>query len=309
MTDRERLWVENAGARMALSRWGEARSGKPAALLIHGTGFVGEVWDEVASALASRYVVYALDRRGHGASHKPAAGAYHFLDFAHDLRAAIEDLGLFDIHGIGHSAGATDLLLAAKLLPGRFSRLFVMEPTIMDPRAGRTPDARLSDEGMSRIQGARRRQVEFASADAAFARYRSAPAFANWTERALRSYIAHGFEALAEGRVRLLCIPDIEAAMLLPIFEAMEQVYAGDERGNPFAWLTEIDCPVRVSTAERSWAIYKEMASRAVELDSRREPVDVRRSRSLRRAGGACASAPGSGGVRNRGETRGQLGA
>ena len=50
-----------------------------------------------------------------------------------DSAAAIETLGLSDIYGIGHSAGATDLLLAAKLLPERFSRLFVMEPTVMDP--------------------------------------------------------------------------------------------------------------------------------------------------------------------------------
>ena len=54
--------------------------------------------------------------------------------------------------------------------------------------------------------------------------------------------------------------------MLRPIFEAMEQVYAGDERGNPFASLAGIDCPVRVATAETSWAIYKEMAARAVAL-------------------------------------------
>jgi len=50
----------------------------------------------------------------------------------------IEALDLSDIYGIGHSAGATDLLLAAKLLPERFQRLFVMEPTIMDSRALRT---------------------------------------------------------------------------------------------------------------------------------------------------------------------------
>ena len=46
----------------------------------------------------------------------------------------------------------------------------------------------------------------------------------------------------------------------------MEQVYAGDDRGNPFTWLTEIDCLVRVATTEQSWPIYKMMASRAVAL-------------------------------------------
>jgi pimeloyl-ACP methyl ester carboxylesterase len=53
---------------------------------------------------------------------------------------------------------------------------------------------------------------------------------------------------------------------MLPIFEAIEQVYAGDARGNPFAWLSEIECPVRVATTENSWPMHKEMVSRAVAL-------------------------------------------
>jgi len=51
-----------------------------------------------------------------------------------------------------------------------------------------------------------------------------------------------------------------------PIYEAMEQVYTGDARGNPFAWLSEIECPVTVTTAGKSGPIYKEMASRAMSL-------------------------------------------
>jgi pimeloyl-ACP methyl ester carboxylesterase len=116
------------------------------------------------------------------------------------------------------------------------------------------------------VHGVLRRQVEFDSAAAAYQRLRAAPAFADWSEPALWAYIRHGFEPLADGRVRLLCRPEIEAAMLRPIFEAMEQVYAGDERGNPFAGLSAIGCPVCVATAERSSPIYKEMASRAVAL-------------------------------------------
>ena len=54
---------------------------------MHGTGFVAEVWDDVARELAADYTVYALDRRGHGESHKPAADRYHFQDFAEDVCA------------------------------------------------------------------------------------------------------------------------------------------------------------------------------------------------------------------------------
>jgi pimeloyl-ACP methyl ester carboxylesterase len=260
----QRLSVGLADARIALARWGEQDSRKPPALLLHGTGFVAEVWDDVARELAADYTVYALDRRGHGDSHKPAAAHYHFQDFAEDVCTVIEVLGLTDIYGIGHSAGATDLLLAAKLRPDRFTRLFVMEPTVMDPHAQRAGG--LSDFATGAVQGVLRRQAEFESADAAFQRYRAAPAFADWTETSLRAYIQHGFAAQENGRVQLRCTPELESAILRPIFEAMEQVYTGDARGNPFAWLSEIACPVRVATAEKSWAIYKEMAARAVAL-------------------------------------------
>jgi pimeloyl-ACP methyl ester carboxylesterase len=266
MTNPLRISVGRTGEHIALARWGETNSGKPPALLLHGTGFVAEVWEEVAGELASRYTVYALDRRGHGDSHKPAADRYHFQDFAEDLCRVIEALDLSDIFGIGHSAGATDLLLAAKLLPERFQRLFVMEPTIMDPRAVRTDVTGLSDFATGAVQGVLRRQAEFDSAEAAFARYRAAPAFADWSAPSLWAYIRHGFASNGDGRVRLRCTPEIESALLRPIFEAMEQVYTGDARGNPFGWLAYIDCPVRVATTEKSWRIYKEMASRAVAL-------------------------------------------
>ncbi len=256
----QRFVIGPSDAQIAMLQWG-AR-GKPPALLLHGTGFVADVWDEVAHELAASYTVYALDRRGHGASHKP--GAYHFLDYADDVCRVVDALDLHDIYGIGHSAGATDLLLAATFRTGRFARLFVMEPTVMDPRAVRS--GALSEDSVSRVEGTLRRRAEFDSADAAFARYRAAPAFADWTESSLRAYVRHGFTQLEDGRVRLCCTPEIESAILRPIYEAMEQVYVGDARGNPFALLAQIECPVRITTAELSGPIYKEMARRALSL-------------------------------------------
>lgn len=266
MTNRQRIFVDSADGRIALARWADADSGKPPALLVHGTGFVAEVWDEVARELTGRYTVYGIDRRGHGASHKPPAEHYHFLDFASDVCAVVEALDLTNIFGVGHSAGATDLLLAARLEPRRFQRLFVMEPTVMDPRAMRTMTSEMSERETAAAQGVLRRQTEFDSAAAAFTRFRAAPVFADWSEQSLWAYVQHGFEPLPDGRVRLLCRPEIEAAMLRLIFQAIAQIYTGDERGNPFAWLAEIDCPVRIATAEKSWAIYKEMAARAAAL-------------------------------------------
>jgi pimeloyl-ACP methyl ester carboxylesterase len=266
MSHPQRLSIGPADRRIALARWGEEGSRKPPALLSHGTGFVAEVWDDVARELAADYTVYALDRRGHGNSHKPAADRYHFVDFAEDVCSVIEALGLTDIYGIGHSAGATDLLLAAKLKPGRFARLFVMEPTVMNPHTAHPDGSALSSSATGAVQGVLRRQAEFDGAEAAFLRYRAAPAFAKWTESSLRAYVRHGFAPQENGRVRLRCTPEIESAILLPIYQAMNQIYQGDARGNPFGWLSEIGCPVRIATAGDSWPVYKEMASRAITL-------------------------------------------
>lgn len=262
MTPARRFSIGSAEDRIALVQWGD--DGKPPALLLHGTGFCADVWDELARELASDYTVVGVDRRGHGESHKPAADRYHFIDYAEDVCRVVDALDLRDVYGIGHSAGATDLLLSAKLQPTRFRRLFVMEPTAMDPRAAR--DAELSEGGRYSIEGVLRRQAEFDGFDAAFARFRAAPAFANWTETSLWTFIRSGFESVETGRVRLRCTPEIESAVLRPIIETMEQIYTGDARGNPFLWLTGIDCPVRVTTSEKSWRIYKDMASRTVSL-------------------------------------------
>jgi len=51
-----RFSIGPAGAEIAMLQWGE--SGRPPALLVHGTGFVAAVWDEVARELASTYTVY-----------------------------------------------------------------------------------------------------------------------------------------------------------------------------------------------------------------------------------------------------------
>lgn len=262
MPRQRRFSIGSAEDRIALVQWGE--DGKPPALLLHGTSFCADVWDELARDLASDYRVIALDRRGHGESHKPAADRYHFVDYASDICRIVDALALDGIYGIGHSAGATDLLLAAKLLPERFTRLFVMEPTAMDPRTAR--DAELSEGGRLSVEGVLRRQAEFASFDAAYTRFRAAPAFANWTEASLSTFLRRGFAELEGGRLRLRCTPDVESAVLRPIVETMEQVYKGDGRGNPFMGFAEIGCPVRITTSEKSRQIYKDMAARAASL-------------------------------------------
>lgn len=250
--------LHNGAIQLATYRWGEPRAGRPALLLTHGTGFCAPVWRSVAEALASEFVVYAVDRRGHGASSKPA-DAYHFADFAEDTVAVIDCMALEGAYAIGHSAGATDLLLASARRPVAFRCIFAVEPTVMDAEAPRQrPDLQQTRDERLAIAGRRRRV--FASFEEAFERYRTRPAFRAWQPELLQAYVRHGFEEQSDGSVSLRCTPELERAMLAHIFRAMDGSYGGDSRGNPFATLSQIRCRTCIATTEGSQQIYKEMA-------------------------------------------------
>lgn len=252
---------------LVLHRWGDD-DGRPAALLVHGTGFCGPVWTGVGAHLLDAFVVYALDRRGHGQSAKPADD-YDFTDFADDAVRVIDALGLDGAYGVGHSAGATDLLLAAVERPDAFRRLFVIEPTAMDATAPtRRPDLDAAHEVV--LGSITRRTARFADRAEVVERYRTRDAFASWRLDLLEAYVAGGFHDLDDGTVALSCTPEIERSMLSRIFAVMEGRYAGGAAGNPFAALSRIPCPTLVATTEHAAPIYGQMAT-----DARRVIPDV----------------------------------
>ena len=257
----ETFTVDNGAIRLGLYRWGEPR-GRPAVLLSHGSAFCAAVWQRVAEALSSEFVVYALDRRGHGASSKPVAG-YEFADFADDMVAVVDTLQLSAAYAFGHSAGATDLLLTAARRPHAFRRIFAMEPTAMDPSL---PAAAPSEHGAGRLEEALRRRATFASFEHAIEHYRARGIFQSWLPELLSAYVHHGFESLQDGSVTLRCTPAIEHALLVPIVSVMNGTYQGDARGNPFETLSQIGCPTRIATTEGSQPIFKHMAEAARRL-------------------------------------------
>jgi pimeloyl-ACP methyl ester carboxylesterase len=253
--------LEHAGIRLAVYRWGEPPKpghGRPALLMSHGTGFCAAVWQSVAESLAADFVVYAIDMRGHGASSKPAS-AYHFADFAADITAIIDELQLSAAYAIGHSAGATDLLLAAVERPNAFRSIFAMEPTML---VAAMPGSEVTEHD-ERLETAKRKRAKFASYDDAFEHYRTRGIFRGWQPKLLRAYVCYAFESQPDGSVSPLCTPEIELAILTPIVQAMAGTYRGDARGNPFDALDRVRCPTLITTTERSLPIFKHMAEAA----------------------------------------------
>lgn len=256
-----RYEVDTPTSRVAVYATEEPSSCRPVAVLLHGTAYLAQVWNGVLPALSSAYTVMALDRRGHGTSAKPEHG-YEFDDFADDLVAVIDHFGIEAGFGIGHSAGGTDVLLAAARRPDAFARLFVVEPTAMlvgDDDAAEVPLGELSTRALEKI---RNRRNSFVDVDEASARLRRVPAFAGWQESQLTKFIEYGLETVGDA-VKLRCTPAIEAAMLTPIFRVMEKSY---RRSATFASLPEITAPVRIGRCEHSGFLYPPMVDAVQKL-------------------------------------------
>lgn len=106
-----------------------AAAGAPPLVLVHGIGSRAESWWPVLGPLAERFHVYAVDLRGHGGSGKPGAG-YLLDDYAADLGALLDALGLERPFVLGHSLGAMTTMLWAVRQPGRAAKIVLEDPPL-----------------------------------------------------------------------------------------------------------------------------------------------------------------------------------
>jgi pimeloyl-ACP methyl ester carboxylesterase len=106
----------------------DADAASPVAVLVHGVTGWHRTWWRVGPALAERgWRVVAVDQRGHG--HSPRMDGHASVgDFAADLTAAIEGIGVPVDVLIGHSLGAAVSAELAFLRPELVRRLVLEDP-------------------------------------------------------------------------------------------------------------------------------------------------------------------------------------
>lgn len=124
MTSKDRYLVAN-GLRHHLLEWGTTG---PVVILMHGFLEHAHAWDLVAPRIAAAgHRVYAVDWRGHGDSEWIGAGGYyHFADYAADLGALVRAVG-GSAALVGHSMGASAVLLYAGTEPERVTALVAVD--------------------------------------------------------------------------------------------------------------------------------------------------------------------------------------
>lgn len=99
-------------------------SGEPLLLLHSGTQ-TGRMFDPFVERLAARYRLIVPDLRGHGGSTNPQ-GVWSTRQFADDVAALLDHLGVAKVRAIGASAGAMTLLRLATTRPERIQALVVV---------------------------------------------------------------------------------------------------------------------------------------------------------------------------------------
>src|SRR5437773_2567197 len=87
-------------------------------LICHATGLCGRAYEPMASRLAARRHVYALDFRGHGDTPPPANGRFDWGGMADDLDATIKELTSEPLEVFGHSMGGAVAILVEDRRPG-----------------------------------------------------------------------------------------------------------------------------------------------------------------------------------------------
>jgi len=107
-------------------------------LLLHGITDNGLCWGRTADALAQRYLVYALDLRGHGASDAPPSG-YTYADNAADALALLRARGHANAIVLGHSFGARAGMTLAAQFPEAVTKLILEDPPLFDAPAAASP--------------------------------------------------------------------------------------------------------------------------------------------------------------------------
>src|SRR5882762_8679258 len=108
----------------------ESRGTGPALLVVHGSNLDRGGWASVADALAERYTLHLMDRRGRGLSEAGDAG-YGLAREAEDIAAVVAGIG-GRVFLLGHSFGAT-CSLEAGLISDGIAAMLLYEPPFSTP--------------------------------------------------------------------------------------------------------------------------------------------------------------------------------
>lgn len=180
--------------------------GRPA-VFYHATGFVSELWMPLIDALRPRFRCIAVDQRGHGRSDK-SAPVYTWNAMTDDFAAFLRAMRLEHIVGIGHSSGATAIVVTAGRHAELVDRAVLVEPTVR-PRERPFFEPGAPNPMVERTIG---RRAKWPNRAEVFATLLARPPYASWTPAMKETFADHAMRTNPDGSLELECPPAVEAA-------------------------------------------------------------------------------------------------
>jgi pimeloyl-ACP methyl ester carboxylesterase len=208
----EHTFVDAGGLRVHVAQAGDPEA--PPVVLLHGWPQHWWCWRGVIPRLAERHRVHAVDLRGHGWT-EITPGGYEKEQFASDLLATMDALGIERTALAGHDWGGWTAQLAALRAPERFSAVALLnisgvwsEPRDTLPQAWRllyqpviaTPVLGPAIQRSPALPRAMARQGVPPDAAAVFAARLREPGRAEAGSKVYRSFVVHEMPGLLRGR-------------------------------------------------------------------------------------------------------------
>lgn len=229
------ICVQNVGdAELSYLRY----EGEGAPLIfLHATGFQPWLWHPLARELAEAYRIIAPSFCDHRET-DPEAGGLNWMTLAEDTVRLCTVLQLNRPFLVGHSMGATVLLIAHAHYGLPAAGMVLIEPILLPPEfyqgSMRVDEHPLAAKAIKRTNFWRDRNE-------AMAYLRSRTLFQGWTDEMLELYILHGMTGGDNGGLRLACSPQREAALFM-----------GGRQFDPWPLLPGVSCPVLIVEGEKS---------------------------------------------------------
>lgn len=175
----------------------------PTLLVLPGNGFPPPCYAPLVAPLTADWRALCLPPRALWPESGPAPAAQLALDdLAQDLLTGMEQQGLGDVVGVGHSLGSLVLIQAALEQPERFRGLALLDPVILSRERldfMRLMRARGALEQVPIVNGALRRRHRFPDLRTAFDYWRPKPLFAEFDDEALWVYTRAATRPAADG--------------------------------------------------------------------------------------------------------------
>ncbi|HMU90621.1 MAG TPA: alpha/beta hydrolase [Pseudomonadales bacterium] len=203
------------------------RPERPILHFLHGVAFCGHLYWPYLRELLPDCQLCLHDLEGHGASDR----GQHYAGWRRNVDRLAEVIAArgwrqpgTPLIGGGHSYGAGLTLILAAEQPELFDALILLDPMIM-------PQAQLTNvlpfERNPAVQKTLRRRRQWQNAEQARDFLRDKPAFADWTQQALDSFIDHNLQPEPDGSLTLRCDPVTEAQVLAdPLVTIWEHLQA-----------------------------------------------------------------------------------